>query len=85
MAIPETDLLKVPTIYVWPISEAYFSGNLPPKYGLKYGRFVLPLRIGSWIPGSPMDCSLSVPESLVLTLVFQAMSNGQGGQALLDA
>ena len=31
--------LEVPTIYVWPIFQAEISGNIPTKYGQKYGTF----------------------------------------------
>ena len=34
MAIPGSDLLEVPTIY-----KAYFLGDIPRKYGQKYGTF----------------------------------------------
>jgi hypothetical protein len=36
MAIPGSDWLEVPTIYVWPKNKAKISGNIPRKYGLTY-------------------------------------------------
>ena len=40
-AISGTDLLEVPTIYVWPMFQAYVSGYTS-KYGQKYGTNVPP-------------------------------------------
>ena len=52
---PGTDLLEVPTIYVWPMFQAYGSGDIPPKYGLIcYSTSIL----GSW--NSHFDSSLAV-------------------------
>ena len=30
------------TIYLWPMIQGYGSGDIPPKYGLKYGTNVPP-------------------------------------------
>ena len=37
-----TNLLEIPTMYFWPIFEAYIFEDVPTKYGLKYSTNVPP-------------------------------------------
>ena len=48
MAMSGTDWLKVPTINKRPIFQASISGNIPAKYGQKYGTFTYLHDLGSW-------------------------------------
>jgi len=42
LAISGTDLLEVPIPYIRPIFQALISGNIPTKYGQKYGTSTVP-------------------------------------------
>ena len=64
--------LEVPIPYIRSIFRAYFSGNIPAKYGQTYGTKLVPPSIGSFFPIESMmvkSAESGIPQMMCVALV----------------